>query len=40
MFDRLPSAVIDSTEGQQVIRYFCDKLTAPVRNRMEGSTQV
>ena len=40
MFDRLPSAVIESTEGQQVIRYFCDKLTAPVRNRMEGSTQV
>ena len=40
MFDRLPSAVIESTEGQQVIRYFCDKLTALLRNRVNGATQV
>jgi hypothetical protein len=29
MFDRLPSTVIESAEGQQVIRYFCEKLTLP-----------
>lgn len=40
MFERMPSAVIESTEGQRVIRYFHDKLTAPVRNWMESSTQV
>ena len=40
MFDRLPATVIESTEGQQVIRYFCNKLTASARNRIEGSTQV
>ena len=28
MFDRLPLSVIESPEGQAVIRYFCDKLTA------------
>lgn len=28
LFDRVPLSVIESPEGQAVIRYFCDKLTA------------
>ena len=39
LFDRLPVEVIESAEGQKVIRYFCEKLTAPADDRMAGSTQ-
>lgn len=28
LFDRVPLKMIESPEGQAVIRYFCDKLTA------------